>query len=80
MTETYINYEETDQEIVLSFTEFVNERMKKLGITQNFIAAETGMRQGHISEILNGLKRPSVVTAHRILNAINAEIIFKAKR
>ncbi|AGO48552.1 transcriptional repressor [Cellulophaga phage phi18:3] len=80
MAQTYIDHTETEQEIIMQFADYVSERMQNLGITQGFISRETGISQGDISKIIRGLKRPSIVTASRILKAINSEINFNAKR
>lgn len=47
---------------------------KKKGVTQEYIALETGMDRAYISEVENGHKNPSAVTLKKIMVALDGNI------
>jgi len=47
---------------------------KEKGLTQEYIALETGMDRAYISEIENGHKNPSIIILKKIMLALNSDI------
>jgi len=58
----------------MSVTNGLAALMQKRHITEEKLAALTGMRQGHINQIKNSKRIPNVVTALRIAQALKVPV------
>ena len=49
----------------------VFERLKEIGKNQSWLAQETGLSQGHVSDLVNNkVQHPNIQTAYKITKAL----------
>lgn len=48
----------------------IKRRRTHLGLSQTKLAEMSGVRQGHISQIENGERRPNLATLHKLRDAL----------
>lgn len=61
-------------------SQFVKERRKELGLSQQMVAKKASVTQKTVSQIENGKENGSARSIHSILKALNVQIILSYKQ
>lgn len=63
-----------------SFSQFLKERRKELGLSQQMVAQKACVTQKTVSQIENGKENGSARSIQKILQALNVQIILNCKQ